>query len=282
MAPSDREIEELSERESECVEFKESLSDRQAVKRAICAFANDLGDTRRPGVVIIGLRDDGSCAGVQVTEELERLAASFRSDGSILPMPSLTVRRARVRDCDVLVLEVAPSESPPVRLSGIVYVRVGTTIQKATPQEERRLLERVRWHAESFDRRPLPGATLADLDLGLFERVYLPQAVPAEVLEANNRSIEQQLAALRLATPRGEPTVAGVLVVGRDPRSWLPGAYVQFMRFAGTELTDPIRDQKELDGPLPDILDKLDDILVLNIQTRLEISGRPIDHSEPD
>lgn len=282
MRLSDSELEALAREEGEGSEFKESLSDRDNVKRTICAFANDLVDRRAPGVIFVGLRKDGSCAGLTITEELEKRAADFRHDGSILPLVSVLPRRARVRDCDVLAIEVEPSSTPPVRCSGIVWVRCGPTNQKATPEEERRLIERVRWHALPFDQRPVPGATVGDLDMSLFERVYLPEAVAPEILDANNRPREQQLSALRLSMPDGTPTYAGILVLGKSTRRWIPGAYVQFVRLAGTDLSDPIFDQKEIDGPVPDLMRRLDELVELNVRVPTVVAGHPTEMRFPD
>ncbi len=61
---------------------------------------------------------------------------------------------------------------------------------------------------------------------------------------------------MRFASP-GEPlcpTVVGILMIGKDPIQFLPGAYIQFVRFDGAEVTDPIQDQREIGGPLPELL----------------------------
>ena len=50
----------------------------------------------------------------------------------------------------------------------------------------------------------------------------------------------------------GAPTVTAILVLGRDPRYWFPGAYLQFVRYDGTAVTDGIVDHAELSGPLPE------------------------------
>ena len=67
--------------------------------------------------------------------------------------------------------------------------------------------------------------------------------------------------------------MAGILVLGRDPRNWLPGAYIQFVRYAGTEVTDTLRDQKEIDGSLSEILRRLDEVLEANVAQRSDLSG---------
>jgi ATP-dependent DNA helicase RecG len=60
----------LKEPESDRAERKSSIADRDRICEAICAFANDLPNHRRPGVVFVGVKDDGSCAGLPITDEL--------------------------------------------------------------------------------------------------------------------------------------------------------------------------------------------------------------------
>jgi O-acetyl-ADP-ribose deacetylase (regulator of RNase III) len=60
----------LRDLESDLIERKASLSDPDRIRQAICAFANDLPDHRRPGVIFIGANDDGTCAGLSVTDDL--------------------------------------------------------------------------------------------------------------------------------------------------------------------------------------------------------------------
>ena len=47
----------LNSRESHLVERKRSAADRSGIRRNICAFANDLSGTGRPGVIFIGVED---------------------------------------------------------------------------------------------------------------------------------------------------------------------------------------------------------------------------------
>ena len=94
------------------------------------------------------------------------------------------------------------------------------------------------------------GTAVADLDLERFQIAYLKRAVSPEVLKENNRSVEQQLAALKMTDDRGRPTVTGLLTIGHDPRFWLPLAYIQFRRVGGTQLTDDTLDQAVIHGTL--------------------------------
>ncbi len=257
----------LLDLESDRVERKSSAANGNELRRAICAFANDLPNHQQPGILFIGVRDDGSCANLGITDELLRTLADMRSDGNILPLPTMTIQKKTLRGCELAVIVVEPSDAPPVRFRGCVWVRFGPRKANATIEEERRLTEKRRARDLPFDIRPMSAARLADLALELFRRDYLSATLPVDVLEANQRSAEDQLSSLRFVAvePPSTPTNLGLLVVGQDPRQFFPGAYLQFLRIEGKELTDPIKNQKEIDGPLPDLLRRLDEVLQAHI-----------------
>lgn len=274
----------LADLESHRVERKASASDHEKLREAICAFANDLPDHRKPGVLFIGANDDGKCAGLAINDQLLLTLSDMRSDGNITPFPTMVVEKRSVGGCELAVVVVEPSDAPPVRLRGRVWVRVGPRRAVATAEEERRLTEKRRSKDLPFDLRTATSATLEDLDLDLFYRVYLPSAVSPEVMQENERSPEQQLASLRfvsLGSPNS-PTVLGLLVIGKDPREFLPGAYVQFLRLDGLDLTDPIKDQKEIGGPLSEMLGFIDQLFEAHIATASDISTQPMEVRSPD
>ncbi|MGL4746021.1 MAG: ATP-binding protein [Dermatophilaceae bacterium] len=274
MARSDDELRQmLIDLESEQVERKESLtsSTKDRVYQAVCAFANDLPGHQSSGVMFIGARDDGHASGLPITDVLLLELASMRDQGKLLPPPTMSVRALSVGEHAVAVVEVEPSLSPPVRFDGRVWIRVGPRRALATGDEERRLAERRRSIDLPFDSTPIPGATLDDLDLDLFTRGYLPAVLPAEVLSANGRTDRERLASLSMATVDGVPTAAGILVLGREPSRHIPGAYVQFVRVDGLDLSEPVIDEKRLDAPIPDLLRELDELLKLNIRTSVDI-----------
>ena len=97
----------LRDLESDRVERKESIAERDRVRQAICAFANDLPDHRKPGVVFVGVHDDGTCAHLTITDQLLLTLADMRSDGNILPFPTMTVQKRTLDGCDVVVVTVA-------------------------------------------------------------------------------------------------------------------------------------------------------------------------------
>lgn len=272
----------LKDLESDLIERKASLSDPDRIRQAICAFANDLPDHRRPGIIFIGANDDGSCAGLSINDDLLLKLSQMRDDGKIQPIPSITVEKLKIEGCEIAVVTVKPSLAPPIRMSGITWIRVGPRRAIATPEEEKILAERRRSRDLPFDLHPVPLATIKDLDLNLFEHQYLRLAIAPEILEQNTRSMEDKLKALRFLTPDGEPTVLGILVLGTEILRHIPGAYVQFLRFEGKELTDPIRDQKMIDGPLQQLLRRVDEILDANNSVSTSLISEPLEIKHPE
>ena len=270
--------------ESDRVERKASGDVRKKISQTVCALANDLPDYGKPGVIFVGVNDDGSCNNLLITDNLLISLANIRDDGKILPIPGITVSKQIIDGCEVVAIVVKPSDAPPVRYEGRIWVRVGPRLAIASADDERRLSEKRIARDLPFDLRPLPSASIQDLNLLSFQQEYLPAALAPEVLAENQRTLEQRLASVRFTTPEPEscPTVLGILVVGKDPKQFIPGTYVQFLRIDGTELGDPIKDQKEINGTLIDILRVLDEVLQINISVASDITSSTIEIQQPD
>ncbi len=278
-------LELLAQGESDRVEFKESLSGdaSKKIREAICAFANDLPDHKAVGVVFVGVRDNGVPTGLEASDKLLRQLADMRTDGNIVPPPSITVRKISVphegQNKDVAVITTLPSDSTPVSYRGEIHIRTGPRRDRATAQDERILNEKRRRRDAPYDVQPVLSATLNDLDQRYFESEYLPQAVPREVLEANERSLEGRLAAMKMIASVDDddpkPTVLGLLVLGNNPQDFLPGAYIQFLRIDSKELdSTKITDNEKIDGRIADILRRLDEKLKAHNHTAIDFLFR--------
>jgi ATP-dependent DNA helicase RecG len=256
----------LADPESDRVERKASFKGEAAdkIREAVCAFANDPAGHGQPGVVFIGARDDGTpVGGFAVTDELLRQLADIKTDGNILPPPSLLVEKRHIAGADYAVITVWPCDTPPVRYKGRIHVRWEPRRGLASPQDERILNEQRRHRDRPFDIQPVAGATLEDLDRLRFEQEYLPSLVARDVLMANDRTYEQKLAATKLIVSETEPrpTVLGLLVCGKEPARWISGAYTQFLRISGTNLADPIDDEEVIYGTVADQMRRLEEKL---------------------
>ncbi|WP_396270113.1 ATP-binding protein [Ideonella sp.] len=273
----------LGDLESDRVERKQAWSGSVADKarEAICAFANDLPGHGLPGVLFLGASDDGQALSqpLDISDELLRTLADIKSDGRIVPQPTMTVERRVLQGQAVAVVCVWPADAPPVRYNGRIWVRTGPRRDLASAQDERILNERRRHRDQPFDLRPVPGASMADLSLSLFAEDYLPQAFAPDVLAANERSMEQRLSACRMVDSADTlcPTVLGALCLGRQPTRLLPGAYVQFLRIQGREWGDAVEDEALLDGPLPQLAARLDDKLASHNRVKVEFTSQTVE-----
>jgi len=249
----------LTDTESFRVERTASLTDTDKFCKAICAFANDMPGGGVPGYLFIGVDPSGKPVGATIDERLLETLASHRDNGNILPIPTMHVFKASHKGADIAVVEVQPSDMPPVRYKQVVWIRTGPSADRATAEQERRLEERRVDRARTWDLRACVGSSLDDLALDLFTVNYLPRSVSREVLEENARTVRQQLGSLRLYhATRDVPTNAAVLLFGKDPLSFFPGAYVQYVRYDGpTQADDPL-EERRIDGDLLTVMRDLD------------------------
>ena len=259
----------MTDIESDRIERTTSINKTDKFAQAVCAFANDFPRHRSPGYLLWGVNNDGSPSGLQVDDRLLQNLAALRSDGNIQPLPALTVQKYALPDAqgEVAVVEVFPADLPPVRYKGQVWIRVGPRRTIASETEERQLSERRAAMIRHFDARPCLGSTLNELSLELFRLTYLLNAVAAEVIDENHRSIKEQLASLRFFDLSKDcPTYAGILLFAKTPTQWLPGAYIQFLRIVGINLTDEVETEHVLAGDLLMVLRELDSLIKLHNQ----------------
>lgn len=248
----------ISSLESYNIEKTQSTTDTAKFCQTICAFSNDYPNSGKPGYLLIGVKDNGELSGLRITDKLNKEISGLRTDGKILPLPTMSVENFRLPDGDVLVVEVVPSTEPPVKYDGRTWIRNGARKGVATFEEEQRLVERRSANYRSFDIRPCYDASLDDIDMDAVKN-YLSMAVSQDVLAADPRDIKDKMASLRLYDRRSAcPTNAAILLFGHHPKSFLPGAYLQFVQFAGRDNSSDIVNEKAFSSNLVTTLPLLD------------------------
>ena len=278
MLLTDTELVELIDQgESFRVEYKETLDGNAPtrIREAVCSFANDLPGSDQAGVVFVGLTNSAEPSGLDIDDRLLLRLSSIKTEGDIVPPPSLFVEKRTLRGNEVAVVTVLPSDSPPVRYRGVIHVQHGPQRAIATEQDERILTEKRRARAIPFDIQSVPGATVSDLSLRQFDEEYLPRAFSTEILEANERSTAQRLATTKMIASVSDPTatVLGLLVLARHPRDFIPNSYIQFLRIDGTALSDLIIDEETIDGTLLEIVRRIDEKMRAHISTSIDLTG---------
>ncbi|HDM77022.1 MAG TPA: tetratricopeptide repeat protein [Deltaproteobacteria bacterium] len=250
LTPQEIEIR-IKEWESQTTEFKREFS-TDPIRQTMVAFANDYSEAGG-GVIIIGVDPDTrSVVGLKgdPEETLRRITGLCR-DGSIVPTIAPEIYHLNVAGKTVAVVEIKRSERRPHRANNICYIRIGPTTRKATPDEEFEIIRRS--GRFPFDMMPVREATVEDLNLLKFEQEFLPKRVSSETLAANQRSPVEWAEHLKFLVREGEklvPTVAAILLFGKNPQAFLPHSSIDFIRFEGDDPSYPIVDRKEITGTI--------------------------------
>ena len=263
---TEQELAVLMRGESERVEWKQSA--KAELEPAVCALANDLGDSGEPGYLLVGVDDRGHAVGADTSDAAVQALVSRLHSIKLLPSPSISVVPTVREGRGVLVVTVQPYAVPPVvKVNGVAWVRVGTTTRRASEADLLRLNERRPAHRAPFDLRPWAGAELADLDLARLRVEHQAAQIGDEDL-GTFPALEPWLAQREIVRRAGagwEPTSAGLLLYGVDPQRHLPGAVIELARFAGTDLDAPLVFRKTISGRLSDQLDTLWAQLLANV-----------------
>ena len=222
----------LTDFETPQVERTVSIGNTDKFCQAVCAFSNDFDRSGKPGYLLLGVDDSGRLSGQKFTDQMLRDLAGIRSDGNIQPLPAISIQRFCLEGGEVAVVETLPSPLPPVRYRGKVWIRIGARRAVATEHEETVLIQRRISAALTFDALPNLEASLRLFDL-----------------------------------KSDCPTNAGVLVLADRPMHFLPGAYVQFVRYAGADEASDVIAEKRAVGDLRSLLQTLDLLTEVNIRS---------------
>jgi ATP-dependent DNA helicase RecG len=169
----------------------------------------------------------------------------------------------------LLVVRVPKGELRPYRTRrGDYFVRTTSGKRRASRQELLRLFQ----SAESlhYEETILLQATLKDIDLwafGAFQRQVLGN------IEADDQQLLIRWRLVREYEGQYHPTVAAILLFGRDPQQFLPHAYITAARIPGTDLAEEPSDRERIEGTLFHMLKDCTRFLNIHLKTRHRIRG---------
>lgn len=190
-------------------------------------------------------------------------AALLADPPLVLPIPVYLAYHGK----QVLQINVPHGLPNVYSVDGRYWVREGAQTNPLAARRMRQLLmERGALHFES---RPLPGATLNDLDPGqvaaYIARLGLPANEPWEQVLLRRGCLVRQDDKLC-------PTNAAILLFGRFPQQWLPSASILAARFPGPAFGDEFIKQ-DLTGCLPDQLRQAEAFLQQNLRSVVRMAG---------
>ena len=256
--------------ESEHIERTKSY-DLNKIRENICAFANDLSNSRKAGIIFVGQNDDLACANLSFGDkELTALA----DESNLIPFPVFSVQQIEVNKCKAIAIIVQPSLSVPVRFKQTVFVRIGASTRKASHEAEQRLIQKQRHHFSSFELSAVRGATIDDLDLVRFQLELLPQLVDPDTLAENGRDITEWLENFHFINPQTIPTTLGILTIGKTPQSLMRCAYIEMVRVKDTELNvEKIIFRKKFTGTIIDQIKQIEMAITNFVETNYQFDG---------
>ena len=226
---------------------KVSGPSREELANVLSAMANTAG-----GVCVLGV-DDASrnIKGIPVDrlDPVESLVREICNDAIKPPLVVIVVRTELPAATGELrpVIRVDVARSPFVHRSPGGYCqRLGSSTREIPPDLLSRLFQqRSQAPVFRFDEQPLPGTSLADLDLER-ARPYFPAG------DVDDVALKKLLLVREVD---GVPccTIAGLVLFGRDPQQHLPNTRVEAVCYRGLRPDSNYQiDARDCDGPIED------------------------------
>lgn len=236
--------------ENSGVEFKRDDVRAEQLAKEVVALANFQG-----GRILLGVEDDGTITGIQ-REDLERWVMDTIFGRTVHPMILPFYEEIQIDDRHrVAVVSITQGTAKPyvVRNRGRedIYVRVGSTSQLASREQQARLFSLGGMlHPELL---PVSGSSLRDLSRDRLTD-YLTKIVGDREAPASDETWYERLCGLGFMVERedGPPvcTIAGLILFGHRPRHSFRQAGIRWMAFEGDDKTYQALDDRVLDGPL--------------------------------
>lgn len=243
-------------------EFKEWPIQRDKLAAALVAMANTDG-----GQLVLGVSEDREAVGVEDVDAVTRTVDNVAYQNCEPPVTVVQeVLHPEGAEHPVLVVNVPKGDMRPYRTNrGVYYIRTSSGRSQASREELLRLFQAT--ESLYYDESPMVRLSISDLDLDAFER-YLDQAGQAHL----DPDRERLLGNWNLID-EGHPTLAGIVLFGREPQRHLPYAQINAARFPGTEDALEPSDRKDLSGRLLEVIGQAERFLDLHLATPHRIRG---------
>lgn len=253
--------------QSETLAFEVEGAPVSRLAETLAALANAQG-----GSVLVGV--DPATDTVKGVREVDAarekaMAAGLRCEPPlVLPRPGMVMLEGKP-----ILLVTIPSGLPHAyALRGKYMTRDGKKNRALGPRQLRDLL-RNRGEG-NFEAQALPGATLDDLDrerVHGYGQLFLSEDTARHRWDEATLDLLYRRGCLAKENSTYRPTVAGLLLFGREPQRLLPSAEILLARYQGTEMSDAfIRDTAR--GSLPDQIRAAEAFLVTNMRKGARIA----------
>lgn len=237
LLPEDQALKALIDQgEDQWFERKGARIQARSLADLMVGFANAEG-----GMIVLGIHD-GTVEGVVESNRLNdwrQAALDFTRPPVRHDFELLDCTNRQGSPDSIAIIEVESSERVHETAKGEIFLRVGDENRRLGPLEAQEL--RYDKGEATYDISPVVDTSAADLDESLVDRY-------AEAIRAED--VSRALRARGLVGKRGAgevPTVAGLLVLGRQPQRHLPEAFVRVLRYSGASRETGVRSNVTVD-----------------------------------
>jgi ATP-dependent DNA helicase RecG len=240
-------------------QFKKNITHADSLAADMVAFSNGIG-----GIIIIGVNDDGSIAGLS-SEDIRRLNQLISNTASQHIQPPINPITENMQTSNGLIMFVdIPSgiNRPYQDKNGAFWVKSGADKRRATSREEvQRLFQKSSLiHADEI---PVSGATTADLDLDYFKEYC--QKRFGKIFEKQNLPLNKILENMKLVKD-GLLTVGGTLLFAKAPQFLLPAFVVKAVAVDANIIdTENYKDSRNIEGKMADVFQQTVSFILSNL-----------------
>jgi ATP-dependent DNA helicase RecG len=252
----------IRRREDLHTEFKLETIHPDDLSAEMADFANADG-----GQLVIGVSEERQIVGLGDVDKVCQYVDNVALNNCI---PPITISQETVADGarTILVVNIAKGDQRPYRTNrGVYFIRTSSGRRQASREELLRLFQAT--ESLYYDESPLVRLGLEELDLDAVRRFVDQTAQSQNLLEIAPARL---LRSWRL-TAGDHPTVAGLVLFGRDPQQHLPFAQINAARIPGTEIANDPSDRKDLGGRLLDVIDQAMRFVQLHLRVPHTIRG---------
>jgi len=224
--------------------------DPAQIAETLVAFANSDG-----GTLVLGFDERGKWTSNAESEDVEN-ALRIAVEQCRPPVRAVLEQTDAISGGPALVIRVPRSNDLHTMADGRTLVRVGAENRPLRGDEIRRLATSKA--TEDYETEVSPGAGLEDFDQAIItEYIAKREERTRRKVTADTPHLLREVGAL---DAHGQPTVAGILLFGRNPQAFMPQSGIVFVKFPGTE---PRADggafgygrREEINGPLARVIE---------------------------
>ncbi len=255
--------------ENSYIEFKIEATRPESIAKELVAFLNFEG-----GSLYIGVSDNGKIIGVNLDEDLEEWIMNICRN-SINPPVIPIYEEIRIDNKNKLIkISVNKGTNKPYSLvnNNKYYIRVGSTSREASQEELIRLLQESNYL--HYEITPILASSINDLNKVKIQDYFEKREI--DILDYNDKEYQNLLINTEIMVEinnKKSMSYAGALFFAKNIRKWVKNAGVQLVRFEGNNVTGLVIDKKDIEGNIPDIIDKSVDFVNLHNKISEKFEG---------